>query len=84
MGFGIGYAARGVVSRKRRAEVLAYAPYLPPPIVPRSDINADNDARQPTASVKTTFAMLVDRLSFVIAFDFVVVLLVILLLPRPS
>ncbi|TYO64604.1 hypothetical protein FXV83_20980 [Bradyrhizobium hipponense] len=84
LGFAIGYGTRGVVSRKRRAELLAYAPYLPPPNVQRTESNADGAARQPAASVKTTVAMLADRLMFVIALDFVVVLLVILLLPRPS
>jgi hypothetical protein len=42
LGFGAGYATRGLVSRKRRAEYLRYDPYLPPP--PRSQfvsVNAD-------------------------------------------
>jgi hypothetical protein len=31
IGFAAGYATRGVISRKRRAQYLAYEPYLAPP-----------------------------------------------------
>lgn len=86
LGFALGYGTRGVVSRKRRAEILTYAPYLPPPkgIATNADDAARELSQRPTASVKNTFAMLADRLSFAVALDFVVMLLVILLLPRPS
>lgn len=85
LGFAIGYGARGVISRKRRAELLAYAPYLP---APRIQSNADNDAArrlspQPTASVMTRAVWSVaDSVSLALALDFALVLLVILLLPR--
>jgi hypothetical protein len=82
LGFTIGYGMRGVVSRRRHAEILAYAPYLSPPHAPCIESGADDAARR--ASVKNTFAKLADRLSFAIALDIVVLLLVILLLPKPS
>ena len=31
IGFAAGYATRGVISRKRRAQYLAYEPYIAPP-----------------------------------------------------
>ncbi len=84
LGFAVGYGTRGVVSRRRRAEFWAYAPYSGPP---RSNASRTEDdgrlGEQPTTSTKTIFSILADRLSFALALDFTLALLLILLLPRP-
>jgi hypothetical protein len=79
---------RGVVSRKRRAELLTYAPYLPPPNIQHQQPTLSERRRCCSFGAngigRTTFVMLADRLSFAIALGFAVVLLLILLFPRPS
>ncbi|MGY8663395.1 hypothetical protein Q3C01_13610 [Bradyrhizobium sp. UFLA05-109] len=85
LGFAIGYGTREVVSRRRHAEYLAYAQYLEPP---RPNVSrAKDDGRlgqQPSTSIKNIFSGVADRLSFALALDFTLALLLILLLPRPS
>ncbi|WP_407169565.1 hypothetical protein [Bradyrhizobium sp. ORS 111] len=84
LGFLAGYGTRGVVSRRRRAEVLAYATYFEPlPNPSQTDIDADrpSSANQPRASVMVrALASLADGVSFAVALDFALALLMILLL----
>ncbi|WP_027523303.1 hypothetical protein [Bradyrhizobium sp. Ec3.3] len=84
LGFAVGYGTREVVSRRRYAEYLAYAPYLGPP---RPNVShARDDSRlgqQPITSLRNIVSMLADRISFALALDFTLALLLILLLPRP-
>ncbi|RZN10787.1 hypothetical protein CWO91_11315 [Bradyrhizobium genosp. SA-3] len=86
LGFIVGYGTRGVISRKRHAELLAYAPYLPPPRV-QSKMGSDSAlplSPQPTASIMMrAVSSVADSVSFALALDFALVLLLILLLPKP-
>jgi hypothetical protein len=84
LGFAIGYGTRGVVSRKRRSEYLAYAPYLDIPQPNAVQTPAREPERPRMMSIGSAVSMLADRLSFALALDFAVALLVILLLPRSS
>ncbi|MGV7217650.1 hypothetical protein [Bradyrhizobium sp. UFLA05-112] len=84
LGFAVGYGTREVVSRRRHVEYLAYAPYLGPPQPNVSHTRDDGRlGQQPTTSVRNIFSILADRLSFALALDFTLALLLILLLPRP-
>ncbi|KWV46527.1 hypothetical protein AS156_01700 [Bradyrhizobium macuxiense] len=82
LGFLAGYGTRGAVSRRRRAEVLAYATYFERP----HDAQIGTDAGRPSADQPRTSVMmralasLADGVSFAVALDFALALLVILLL----
>ena len=82
LGFLAGYGTRGAVSRRRRAEVLAYATYFERPNAAQTGTDAGRpSANQPGTSVMMrALASLADGVSFAIALDFALALLMILLL----
>jgi hypothetical protein len=88
LGFAIGYGTRSVVSRRRHVEYLAYEPYLsaPQPNAPEGPgkTGASAPERQRATSVGNAVSILADRLSFALALDLTLVLLVLLLWPTPS
>lgn len=80
LGFAIGYGTRGIITQKRRAEYLTYAPYLEP-----VDGSPDANRRgRPVTTASRAFLIVADHLGFALALDFTLALLVILLLPRWS
>ncbi|WFU37607.1 hypothetical protein QA640_24375 [Bradyrhizobium sp. CB82] len=81
LGFAVGYGTRGVISRRRRAEILAYAPYLPLPGPSAPQTGRPSENQPKTSVMMRALSTVADGVSFAVALDFALALLIILLLP---